>query len=201
MPFIKEMSIRNRCNKNNCTKDKYCCYRKWCPPQDNCQDGCQFNNLSYMAGQQNCVRNNLRKQYITSAAGLSRGYSDGVVVDDLSSGIRTVYLAGFVDPNAASHPTDIALQTIGVFGEMRRVLNIAGGQLSDLTQVEVVLTDNNAVNSKIFNDTRVAILGSGPYPGSMKLGGLLAPNGIAQVEVQGVAVYNIPVNWQIINTA
>lgn len=98
-----------------------------------------------------------------------------------------------------NYPDDYTQQTVRVFAEMRRVLTIAGGTLQDLTTVEVILVENNSVNSRIFNDTRVAILSLGPFPASMKQGGQLTPNGISKVEIQGIAEFPIPARWKINN--
>lgn len=139
----------------------------------------------------------IRKQFIQDEFGTSRGYSQAVVVDDLESGIRHVFLAG----QTFTGNDTLEGQIRGVWDRIELILDAAGGKLSDLVTMTSMIRDLTGAKNELFTQIRVEILGRThqrpiPYPASMLLGGVLARDFIL-VEMQTQAMYPIPKHWKV----
>lgn len=143
-------------------------------------------------------KNNIRIQHITNATTQSRGYSAAVVVDNLQSNIRHVYLAGVATRTPVG---DLEGQIRVVWAEIKRVLAAAGATYKNLVTLTSSVKDLDFDKQLIFNKIRREVLG-GPnpdkadYPASMLLGSLLAHPDLL-VEIQAQAVLKIPHDWKV----
>ncbi|RLV59095.1 RidA family protein [Parashewanella curva] len=108
-------------------------------------------------------------------------YSQAVKVDN------TVYVSGqipLVPSTMEMVSDDFAEQTVQVFENLKAVCNAAGGELSDITKLNIFLTDLS--HFAVVNE----IMGryfSQPYPARAALGVKELPKG-SQVEMDAIMV-------------
>jgi len=122
--------------------------------------------------------------YVKGERPQQRGYSQAVVTE----GGKTVWLAGqiaTVDDSGKSLAGDFEGQARQVFKLLNATLEKAGGKLSDMVQMTVIITDGRngdrltEIRREIFHDN---------FPGSalITITALADPN--AKIEIQGYAV-------------
>jgi enamine deaminase RidA (YjgF/YER057c/UK114 family) len=124
------------------------------------------------------------KDFIKGDFEQKRGYSLAVITE----GGKTVWLAGqlaITDDSGRSLAGDFEGQTRQIFRVLNGVLKRAGGQLSDMVQMTVFITD--ARNGDRFTEIRREIFGDN-FPGSalITVTALAVPD--AKIEIQGYAV-------------
>jgi len=124
------------------------------------------------------------RDYIKNERTQQRGYSEAVITE----GGKMVWLAGqtaTVDDSGKSLAGDFDGQVRQLFKNLGRTLEKAGGELSDMVQMTVFITDVRYGDSfvKIRHDT----LGDN-FPGSalITITALAVPE--AKIEIQGYAV-------------
>jgi len=113
-----------------------------------------------------------------------RGYSTAVITE----GGRTVWLAGqtaTVDDSGKSLATDFEAQTRQIFKQFGATLDKAGGQLGDMVQMTVFVTDVRYADR--FTQIRREIFGDNFAASALVTITALA-NPDAKVEIQGFAV-------------
>jgi 2-iminobutanoate/2-iminopropanoate deaminase len=124
------------------------------------------------------------KEYLKGERPQQRGYSEAVITE----GGRTVWLAGqtaTVDDNGKSLAADFEGQVRQLFKNLDRTLKKTGGNLSDMVQMTVFITDvrygdrMTQIRREIFGDN---------FPGSalITITALAVPD--AKIEIQGYAV-------------
>lgn len=138
----------------------------------------------------------IRRQYIKSTGTQARAYSLAVVVDDLKSNIRHVYLGGI-----GGNGSTVTEQTRSAFSTIKSVLKRAGGSLDDIVTMYVSIPGLNGEKKDEFYAVRREIFGgnnpdNADYPASMLTGTLLVVPQIL-VEIQCEAEYEIPKQWKI----
>jgi 2-iminobutanoate/2-iminopropanoate deaminase len=124
------------------------------------------------------------KEFVKDPRAQTRGYSMAVVTE----GGKTIWLAGqtaTVDDSGKSLAGDFEGQVRQLFRQLDATLKKAGGNLGDLVQMTVFITDVR--NGDRFTQLRREILGDN-FPGSamITITALAAPE--AKIEIQGYAV-------------
>ena len=124
------------------------------------------------------------KDFIKGDRPQQRGYSMAVITE----GGRTVWLAGqtaTVDDAGKSLASDLDGQVRQIFKNLDRVLQQAGGKLSDMVQMTVFITDVRYGDR--VTQLRREILGDN-FPGSALITITALANPDAKLEIQGYAV-------------
>lgn len=124
------------------------------------------------------------KDFIKDPRAQTRGYSMAVVTE----GGKTIWLAGqtaTMDDAGKSLAGDFEGQVRQLFRQLDATLKKAGGNLGDLVQMTVFITDVR--NGDRFTQLRREILGDN-FPGSamITITALASPD--AKIEIQGYAV-------------
>jgi enamine deaminase RidA (YjgF/YER057c/UK114 family) len=124
------------------------------------------------------------KEYLKGERPQQRGYSEAVITE----GGRMVWLAGqtaTVDDNGKSLASDFEGQVRQLFKNLDRTLKKAGGNLGDMVQMTVFITDVRYGDR--LTQIRREILGDN-FPGSalITITALAVPD--AKIEIQGYAV-------------
>ena len=124
------------------------------------------------------------KEYLKGDRPQQRGYSEAVITE----GRKTVWLAGqiaLVDDNGKSLAGDLEGQVRQLFKNIDRTLQKAGGNLHDMVQMTVFITDVRYGDR--VTQIRREILGDN-FPGSalITITALAVPE--AKIEIQGYAV-------------
>jgi 2-iminobutanoate/2-iminopropanoate deaminase len=124
------------------------------------------------------------REFIKGDRPQQRGYSLAVITE----GGRTVWLAGqtaTVDDAGKSLASDLDGQVRQIFKNLDRVLQQAGGKLSDMVQMTVFITDVRYGDR--VTQIRREILGDN-FPGSALITITALANPDAKLEIQGYAV-------------
>jgi len=116
------------------------------------------------------------------AIGFTKGtqFSNGYVAGD------TLYVAGQQGPDSSGSVAgvDVAIQTTNAIGDVKKVVEEAGFQMTDIVSVTVYLTDLNDVPK--MNDVYRAIMPDPkPARAAVLVAGLI---GGAKVEISAIAV-------------
>jgi 2-iminobutanoate/2-iminopropanoate deaminase len=124
------------------------------------------------------------REFIKGDRPQQRGYSMAVITE----GGKTIWLAGqtaTVDDAGKSLAADFEGQVRQLFKNLDRVLQQAGGKLSDMVQMTVFITDVR--NGDRLTQIRREVFGDN-FPGSalITITALASPD--AKVEIQGFAV-------------
>ena len=124
------------------------------------------------------------KDYVKGEQPQRRAYSEAVITE----GGKTIWLAGTtgtVDENGKSLAGDFEAQVRQVFKNLDRTLKKSGGQLSDMVQMTVFITDVR--NGDRVVQIRREVFGDN-FPGSalITITALASPD--AKIEIQGYAV-------------
>jgi 2-iminobutanoate/2-iminopropanoate deaminase len=106
-------------------------------------------------------------------------------------GDRLIFISGQVSHDAEGNlvgPGDMETQIRQVFANLEIAIKSAGGQMSDITKLGILLTQLNPEVFAVLAQVRKELFPDGDYPAStlMQVSGLASPDWLVEIEAYAV---------------